>query len=661
MQNKEYRNLMILMERHVKTFQGGAYEKMVGLSSEAQFYEMAAKFSESKELSERYETQMNEMKEELKNCVYDKLISCAEYAAGIRKDLPGGMDDVKLRESLRFMIIDEEKLHKMHEQSRYYDLEHPLEAVRFEWVKPEYMESQYFNSDPRNWLKEEYLEKRDFANVEIAEKVIQESLTETAETVINPLFQKFEESDELHQTPAGINRAKLMIVAGKTIEEIMREEHLAKSMEDEECPAFHEYFSKNYKYDTNRIVAAAVAADKRIEVFIPGKDGKIAEPIQMIQTGVAPKALMSVTQNAWHRFAAQFGFYKDETQRQKEYQAVIQARDRVHKSTDLAQKEQIAIRKKSMLQVSHEKESRHFVEGQKPVSKLGLSFGQGAISAIGYARMAIEGYSFEEICNPNALKEEKIRIGNEIIQKDDEKDVTWFADTFVKGRDMLMKEVTTRVNRMGGIQNIKSDPEGTDLIKINEAMFELSQEETIISSVKLIQGGIIPEEKLNKGAELFDINAKQSRGKMYAIYGVLDGIKEEQRILDLADKSPIRLETILTKDILESMGKDRFEQFEEEKTYNTIVFDLGIDPTIKSLNSFASENEKVFNLVQKQIKEGTLKDNLHMVLSKNEQGHTTGVKVELNEGSLKEEFGKMKKAQELAKKNAEKRQNQRGK
>ena len=98
---------------------------------------------------------------------------------------------------------------------------------------------------------------------------------------------------------------------------------------------FYAHFQQNYKTQTNESVAGALMAGKRVEAFIPGKDGRVSdEPMQITKTGYEPSPVNAVTLNAWERFWSKRGFYKEKAKAAVEYQRTMEARERV-KSTNL--------------------------------------------------------------------------------------------------------------------------------------------------------------------------------------------------------------------------------------------------------------------------------------------------------------------------------------
>lgn len=485
MQNKEFRDFFSAVKKQSIIEENPdpldsislMYNEMHTASFETQYHELAAKISLNEDVSNRFEQSHDYWKDNLENSTYLTLISCLEYGAGLSDQLPTDwVKNTDITYALANFDITQESLDQMHEAAKSYDATKPLERITFNPIDVEALSEQYHLQNPKNWNHSPHKIQRDahdFPDAATADRIIGGALETSASHSLDPTFSHVKESAQ------GINRAKLITVGGKTVEEIMRENYEKGANGAENFANFDEYFSQNYKRDTHQIVASGMENDKRVEVFIPDKKGLVSEPVQMVKQGQTPTPVTPVSTNSWQKFMSKFGFYKDTMLRQKEYDAAIQKREQVKTGVELIKTKEIgAVVAEN--RKNYNGNRQQFIDANQLKdligAKLGISFGRGATTAFGTGALLNEGYSLEDIRNPNALQEQKRDIGRLMVEKAQAKDKAWFADTLVKGELNIINLIDQKMNGIRDFSKLNIDPNAADLHDATHTLFEFSQE-----------------------------------------------------------------------------------------------------------------------------------------------------------------------------------------
>ncbi|MBQ3497452.1 MAG: hypothetical protein IJA73_04910 [Oscillospiraceae bacterium] len=150
----------------------------------------------------------------------------------------------------------------------------------------------------------------------------------TVDRMISPLFESAERN-----THGAVNRGDLIIIEGRTVREIMEERYRELQLPEGD---FETYYQKNMKNAAKDLVGAALASDKRVEMYLPSKGMGIipAEPTTVSRTGFKPDPVKQPEAfGAVKRFFMKFGFFKEEAEmaraQQEEYDRTMQARERV--------------------------------------------------------------------------------------------------------------------------------------------------------------------------------------------------------------------------------------------------------------------------------------------------------------------------------------------
>ncbi len=170
-------------------------------------------------------------------------------------------------------------------------------------------------------------------------------------------------------------------------------------------------------------------AGKRVEVFVPDKDGKIpAQPTQLTKTGYEPSPLKKVTLNRWERHFAKHGFYKEKANKAAEYQRTMAARERVAEINNfaLADKEDPALGTYN---------NSYFGENHAPLPREG-AFRVPATVCI--AALVGQGkLTLEEALDPTSNTRVKQAMGQEFLRRAEANDTKWLADVYMDAADKI--------------------------------------------------------------------------------------------------------------------------------------------------------------------------------------------------------------------------------
>lgn len=630
-----------------------SYRVMREMSTLTQSCEMMAMLCHDETLSEQYEGWMEESAKSVLGCPFGKLIECAEYAAGIREELPQEVNDKhEMKKLLEEIGYNAETLQQIHEEALGYENPYFGEA-KFSPIPTEHLAKHQQLLDPKNWDTPYRDLSSDFADEVTAERVLGSHLTLTAKNELDPLFRKFEEAHPDFGKVNRQNRAKLIIVGDRTVEEVMRQEHLEKQMQmkqknSDRLESFSDYFARNYEKDTNRIVAAAMATDKRVEIFVPDKDGNVTTPIQMVKEGEYPTQVQPVAYNAWHKFASHFGFYKEKTQQQKEYETLMskraevqreaQGQVRVTKTMDLidkyAQNSDMHSESKSSYVDENQMDRLENVE-----SKIGFSYSRTVIPTICAGKLMGDGHSVEDIRNPNALINEKRAIGNEFVARCEAKDSQWLAQTIYNGQLEYKKFLD---EHLVDIHTLENHPRLEDVLMVSGMIYDSYQErgrvpvneafETIQRQRAEIDGNV--EDKLLDIAH----GLKAKREAVIATKAILD---ETDQTFN-ANKDDFQFNIIFRETVFSKMnekGRNIQQPISETILSGETCLDLKSkmlnDRVVNLVQEDCVKDPKIFAYVQDQLKQDKLIDDFKVDIAKKPNSNLIEMKVGLKDGPLK--------------------------
>lgn len=397
---------------------------------------------------------------------YNKYLQGIEYAAGVRTGpVP--------QEVLDFYSTE---LHRTLDQDRVLEAAdlyaQPREIhVEFENLDNKFQQRDFAN--PRCWGKKPgEIERTENPRLD---RMVSPYARATAERVLDPLFGRTEDlwGDQDYKANP-INRGTHIIIDGKTVREKLLEDFMAipgSRMRD-----FDTFYKDNYRQKTGEYVAAALMAGKRVEAFVPDRNGRIPdEPVQITKTGYEPSPLNKVTLNAWQRFASKLGFYKEKVAKAAEYQRMIDARERV-KAGNLA----------SALEADVEAgaQRKQFFGAQIAAGTMpekvpgGFSATRLVLSTVATCAMAEAGYPVEEIFDPTKLTEEKQRVGEAVLRNMTNGNIEWTANTLFSGQRRLVEYLDEAATRLRLTEDERSlfRPENRTLFNVAHTLFDANQE-----------------------------------------------------------------------------------------------------------------------------------------------------------------------------------------
>ena len=404
-------------------------------------------------------------------------LNVLEYAAGLTDREP------TLQERA-FLKRLEAPLDEAVERRRHDSLTQPLK-VEVEFTNFDNQVQQKFFSSPLAWEKKPADTPNDVARPEAVEGAISRYAAATADRALDPLFEHAEKI-----TQGKISRADLITVDGKTVKELMAERF--REMESNET--FETWYGKNVRQMTNDLVSAGLMAGKRVEAFVPDKNGRIPkEPAQVVKTGYTPSPLKKVTLNAWERHFAKHGFYKEKAAKAVEYQNVMAARERVqlkNMETRLQMNDLSSPRVKDMFFGEWQKETGEPLPEKVPGN---YTVHRSALSTFAICGLAAKGYSIEEIMNPDLLQKEKADMGREVIENltrngsesEIEERKRWEAETLYNGRKKLNEQLDRICENfdLTDTEKIFSE-ESIPMYTLGSVLFDLSQEEDRVDKQK---------------------------------------------------------------------------------------------------------------------------------------------------------------------------------
>lgn len=360
------------------------------------------------------------------------------------------------------------------EKARNEEIQAP-DRINVEFVNLDNQIQQKFFSNPLAWNKGPESTPKDVASVQAVEGIIDRYAQATADRALSPLFDRMEKTfghDDMR-------RADLITVDGRMVSDILEEKFREASKNGllDHGVGKSDWMRENSIRMTNEIVAAGLMAGKRVEAFVPDKSGRIPqEPVQLTKTGYEPSPLKKVTLNAWERHFAKHGFYKEKAAKAAEYERIMESREKVHARNDalvstLASGSAVSM--KNFLFKGWMEE-----HGALPAKAVGdISATRGAYSTFMTAAMLREGYSIQDILNPDKLVQEREEMGRKTMEKlTVENDRQWAAETAFYGYQAMIKEADalgtfdlTDLNQLMAKDN-------SAFISVTQMMFDMGQE-----------------------------------------------------------------------------------------------------------------------------------------------------------------------------------------
>ncbi len=400
---------------------------------------------------------------------YDKFLQGIEYAAGVRTG-PVPQEVLELYSGELHIELNQERVR---EAETLYEM--PREVhVEFEDLDNKFMQRVF--ADPRCWGKKpNEIDRTQALRPDGLDGVVPPYARATAERVLDPLFGRTEDlwGDQDYKANP-INRGTHIIIDGKTVREKLFEDFMAIPGSRERN--FDTFYKDNYRSKTGEYVAAALMAGKRVEAFVPDRNGRIPdEPVQITKTGYEPSPLNKVTLSTWERFASKLGFYKEKVAKAAEYQRMIDARERVKAGNLISTLEADS-------EVGAQREqffSAQIAAGTMPERVPGgFSASRIALPTVAACAMAAAGYPVEDIFDPAKLTEEKQRVGEAVLRNMTNGDIEWTANTLFFGQRRLVEyldEATVRL-RLTEDEHSLFRPENRALFTAAYTLFDANQE-----------------------------------------------------------------------------------------------------------------------------------------------------------------------------------------
>ncbi|MFI3250951.1 MAG: hypothetical protein R3Y07_08310 [Eubacteriales bacterium] len=353
--------------------------------------------------------------------------------------------------------------------------------------------TQKYLAHPQNWGKTAREAPQDYKNPVVAEGNIQTYSHQAVKASLDTLYANFEFAHAGVPLSDIFNRTKLILVDGKTVEQIMRETHAMKK----NSQPYEQWAKENREGFTSDIVVAGLMTGKRVEGFVAGKDGKIkGEPIQITKTGYKPEPLRPVTMDRWQKFCSFFGKHKEKVEKNKEYDRLMEARKEV-----IAQNEKDLQQRVGHIEVAREKRYdatlaggqvqndiylRDYILEDPTLSKVRAS------GPLGYGReklgvacvcglIAQNKYSIEDILDNTKLLDEKAQMGKYFLHLSADKTPEEIGENskmvgrwFYQGQRQLVNYVDQKLEKKD-LSNIIEDPEFPKLTAMAKITFDVTQ------------------------------------------------------------------------------------------------------------------------------------------------------------------------------------------
>ena len=382
---------------------------------------------------------------------YDQMLQGIEHMLGIRQGAPTA--DVTA----------------FYHDLVHYDLTPERLAAGREFARPQALNIDFPNFDnkmtqrqfarPENWGRSfDELAALPQTEADIAEIDAQLApyVHATAGRVLDAAFGEQEALSRSGNGLTGtinIDRGDHIIIDGKTPKELIHEQFLTNPPQGGDGPiTFDRFYRENGHRLTNELVASALMAGKRVEAFIPDKNGKIPDqPTQITKSGYEPSELRPVTLNRWQRFWGKRGFYKEKVKAAEEYKRFAEARERVKVYNTSGQLNMRG------LNTVHTKETllgewrrtypdRPMPEGNAPG---GYHINRSSFVSMSIANLIRQGHTIDEIMDPDRLREERRASAEEIYQHViAQNDQDWIAEMFHDAAPLIQQEQNRTAARL---------------------------------------------------------------------------------------------------------------------------------------------------------------------------------------------------------------------
>lgn len=309
-------------------------------------------------------------------------------------------------------------------------------------------------SDPYNWGKHaDDLDITERAATKAA-NAVQPYAIATAKQALKPAIA--------HMERGGYDFRDLLIVDGKSIQEHMDE----KGITDKAA-------AENW---ASALVSSALMSGKRVEAFIPDKNGKLpAEPMSITNKGYVPERSEPLVLNTWERFCAKLGFYKEkvaqiEAQAQaehKERERIQAARERVkpniEKRANQAAAQKIRSDPANIQNMFFGGKAAELAAIPNIVNGITSPFkntSRSSPASVCICALAIN-HPLEDILDPNKLQAEKQAVTQRYLDEARSGGFNWLGEVTAAGTIALerqMNEIAQRTDYTDPIQRANALP-----------------------------------------------------------------------------------------------------------------------------------------------------------------------------------------------------------
>lgn len=456
---------------------------------------------------------------------YDQMLQGIEHMLGIRQGPPTADVTAFYHELVQ------------------YDLTPERLAAGREFMRPQALNIDFPNFDnkmtqrqfarPENWGRS-FDELAALPQTEADAAVIDAQLAPyvhaTAGRVLDAAFGE-QEASSVTKDGVALDRGDHLIIDGRTPKEILLEQFLANPNRNPGM-TFNRFYQENGHRLTNELVASALMTGKRVEAFIPDKNGKIPDqPTQITKSGYEPSELRPVTLNRWQKFWSKMGFYKEKVKAADEYKRFAEARERVKVYNTSGQLNTRGLNTKYSqgMFIGEWKQAHPDVNVATLRSQAGFHVARSSFVSLSIANLIRQGHTMDEIMDPNRLRAERLASAEAIYQHaiagNDEE---WIATMFHEAAPRVQQEMNRTAARLDFThpETLTESEHFAAFQYMSIAAFDLGQE---------IPGARAAYERLFGGAAAFDNAKRQLNDSCFYADSVVKGYQSRSDLLRGSD------------------------------------------------------------------------------------------------------------------------------
>lgn len=374
---------------------------------------------------------------------------------------------------------------------------------------------QYQFIDPSNWNKTPEQVAAEYEKNGLAWEDGTKIITPYARATVGLELDEIYNPIDARNPYTGFDRGDMIIIDGKSVRERMHEDYIQNLKRPE--ADFERYYQANIKQAANELVAGALMAGKRVDAYVLDEKGRIRfaadrhgnikdRPVSLRKKGYEPSPLNKVTLSTWERFAAKFGFYKEKVAKAAEYERAVEEQKKAREKEEermLDAKVRMKGRWHAALGknldacsiMGEDMRAQFFANWMRDhegLDNYGLhspySVSRGALTSFALCRMMELGYSPEDIYDLDALVDEKLAVGDEIIQHIQDNDHEWIAETIFHGNEKIADYIDVKCAEFPALQDsyIFSN-DNRILFSLAHAAFDAGQEKNRVCKDLFVQ------------------------------------------------------------------------------------------------------------------------------------------------------------------------------